>query len=230
MNTKIPVIIGKRIVKSFKNGESEQVVLKGVDINVYKGEFLTIFGRSGAGKSTLLYQLGLLDHPTSGEIHLLGQDTSKLTSSERTSFRLTKLGYVFQDYAILPELTALENVMLPLIMQGIPTHIAREQSITALNHVNLGHRLNNPPSKLSGGEQQRVSIARAVAHTPEILFADEPTANLDSETAANIMDLFQELHQKKQQTIVMITHEDEFKGKADRSIFLSDGRIEKFKD
>lgn len=227
MDKKNPIIVGKKIVRSFGSGNTEQIVLKGIDINIYKGEFLTIFGRSGAGKSTLLYQLGLLDHPNSGEIHILGHDTSKLSSSERTRFRLTKLGYVFQDYAILPELTALENVMLPLIMQGLPTNEARIKSAAALEQVNLGHRLDNPPSKLSGGEQQRVSIARAIAHDPEILFADEPTANLDSETAETIMDLFQELHKKHKQTIVMITHENEFKGKADRTIYLNDGQIAK---
>lgn len=227
MKPTTPVIIGKKIVRSFRNGDMDQVVLRGIDIEVYQGEFLTILGRSGAGKSTLLYQLGLLDHPTSGSIEILGQNTEKLTSNERTYFRLTKLGYVFQDYAVLPELTALENVMVPLLMQGIPDKIAREKSIKVLEQVGLGHRLDNPPSKLSGGEQQRVSIARAVAHEPQILFADEPTANLDSETAQTIMELFQELHKKNNQTIVMITHENEFKGKSDRTIYLSDGQIEK---
>ena len=180
----------KNLKKSFKDGESETQVLKGIDFRAETGEFIAIMGRSGAGKSTFLYQMSLLDEPTEGDIIIDGKDASSLTTEQRTSFRLTNLGYVFQDYALLPEMTALENVALPLLMQNIPETKAYKESSEALIRVGLEKRLNSLPSKLSGGEQQRVSIARAIAHHPKILFADEPTANLDNESSRIVMDFF----------------------------------------
>ncbi len=214
----------RNLIKKYRSGDSELVVLKGIDLDVKGGEFLAITGRSGSGKSTLLYQLGLLDYPNSGSIHIGDLDTAQLSPDERTTFRLNDLGYVFQDYALVPELTALENVTLPLIMQSLPIKEAESIGIKVLERVGLGHRLNNLPSKLSGGEQQRVSIARAIGHNPKIIFADEPTANLDSETSRTILDLFLGLH-KEGQTIVMVTHEPEYTVLADRVITLSDGRL-----
>jgi len=211
-------------MKSFKDGESEIKVLKGIDFKAEAGEFIAIMGRSGAGKSTLLYQMSLLDHPTSGEIIIDGKDTVNMSSEERTSFRLTTLGYVFQDYALLPEMTALENVALPLLMQNISEKEAYEKAIEHLIKVGLEKRLNNLPGQLSGGEQQRVSIARAIAHEPKILFADEPTANLDNESSRKIMDIFKELHSEGQ-TIIMVTHEVEYSKFAGRTIHLDDGKI-----
>ena len=181
-------------------------------------------GRSGAGKSTLLYQLSLLDEPTSGEIRINGKEAHMMSEREKMLFRLAEFGYVFQDYALLPELTALENVALPLYMQGVSRDAADEKARVALERVGLGKRLDNLPSQLSGGEQQRVSISRAIAHMPDILFADEPTANLDKESSATVMNIFKELH-KGGQTIIMVTHEEEFSLFAERIVKLDDGKI-----
>ena len=214
----------KNLKKSFEDGDSTTEILKGIDFVAESGEFIAIMGRSGAGKSTLLYQMSLLDKPTSGEIKIDGVDVLSLSTSERTSFRLSELGYVFQDYALLPEMTAIENVALPLLMQDIPEKVAYQKATDSLVRVGLGKRLNSLPSKLSGGEQQRVSIARAIAHEPKILFADEPTANLDNESSRIVMDFFKDLH-KSGQTIIMVTHELEYSKFAERTIRLDDGRI-----
>jgi putative ABC transport system ATP-binding protein len=218
------IIEVKNLVKSFKSGESELVVLKGLDLSVPEGQFLAITGRSGSGKSTLLYQLGLLDNPNSGEIKIEGIDISKLDNDAKTRFRLNKLGYVFQDYALIPELTALENVLLPLLQQGETMAEAEKKAKDSLVRIGLGDRMNNIPSKLSGGQQQRVSIARAIAHSPKIIFADEPTANLDTETSDQVLDAFIDLH-KQGQTIIMVTHEKEYSELTDRVVQLSDGKI-----
>jgi putative ABC transport system ATP-binding protein len=214
----------KNLVKKFKSGAGEITVLKGLDFSVSLGEFVSVTGRSGSGKSTLLYQLGLLDVPTSGLIVIDGVDIGSLSKDESTQFRLNYLGYIFQDYAILPSLTALENVMVALLMQGIEESHARGLSQKALERVGLGTKSSNLPSQLSGGEQQRVSIARAIAHNPKIIFADEPTANLDSETSENILNAFLDLH-RGGQTIVMVTHEPEYAKLTDRTVHLSDGVI-----
>ncbi len=212
--------------KSFTDGDKETKILKGVDLNIKRGEFVAIMGRSGAGKSTLLYQISLLDNPTAGKIIVDGVNIANLNNDERTAFRLRELGYVFQDYALLPDLSARENVVLPLLMQGISKKDAYEIADSGLSRVGLSGRLNSLPGKLSGGEQQRVSIARAISHEPTILFADEPTANLDSESSRMVMDIFKELH-KNGQTIVMVTHEEEYAKSADRIIFLKDGLVVK---
>jgi putative ABC transport system ATP-binding protein len=191
------------------------------------GEFVAIMGRSGAGKSTLLYQLSLLDTPTSGSIVLDGHTVDNLSNSEKTKFRLHTLGYVFQDYSLLPELTAEENIMVPLLMQGLSRDMARKRAQEVLRSVNLEHRKDNTPSELSGGEQQRVSIARAITHKPKILFADEPTANLDSFSSKIVMEIFQKLNKENGLTIVMVTHELEYGKLADRIVKLSDGLVVK---
>jgi putative ABC transport system ATP-binding protein len=177
------MITAKQLTRTYTSGTSIIRAIDRIDLTVNEGEFLSITGRSGSGKSTLMYQLGLLDLPTSGSISINGVDVVTLSEDARTRFRLKELGYVFQDYAVLPSLTALENVMLPLLMLGDTAHEARIKAERALTRVGLGDRMNNLPSQLSGGQQQRVSIARAIGHAPKILFADEPTANLDSETS-----------------------------------------------
>lgn len=212
------------LTKSYGQGERELVVLKNLSLSVKEGEFVSIIGRSGSGKSTLLHQVGILDYPNSGEIILDGADVSILNEDERTDFRLRKLGYVFQDYALVPELTAIENVAVPLLMQGLGKEEAYEKAASALTKVGLKNRLSNLPNQLSGGEQQRVSIARAIGHDPKIIFADEPTANLDSETANTVMQSFLELH-KGGQTIVMVTHEPEYAEMTERAVRLDDGHI-----
>jgi putative ABC transport system ATP-binding protein len=213
------------LTKSFTDGTEVAQVLKGISLTVEEGEFVAIMGRSGAGKSTLMYQMSLLDTPTSGSIKLSGRIVDRLNNEEKTHYRLTELGYVFQDYSLLPELTALENIMVPLLMQGITMEHAKTRALEVLKSVNLDHRQNNLPSELSGGEQQRVSIARAVTHKPKILFADEPTANLDSFSSRNVMDIFKKLNKEEGLTIVMVTHEEEYGKLADRIIKLSDGMV-----
>lgn len=212
------------IKKVFKNGQTELVALKGISFSVPEGQFLAITGKSGSGKSTLLYQISLLDHPTSGSIEIDGLVVDDLDSEKRTRIRLHALGYVFQDYAVIPSLTAIENVMVPLFMQGIGKEEAYEKAKEALTKVGLGQKLDNTPSKLSGGEQQRVAIARAIAHSPKIIFADEPTANLDTETSRSVLEVFKDLH-KKGQTIIMVTHEEDYARMSDRIIHLKDGEI-----
>ena len=214
----------KNLVKSFKDGDKETRVLKSINFIVKEGEWVSIVGRSGAGKSTFMYQMSLLDDPTSGEIKIFGKDTHTMTAEDKTVFRLNKLGYVFQDYALLPDLTATENVAVPLMMQGESKTNAYKEAKVSLERVGLGHRLDNLPSQLSGGEQQRTSIARALAHKPKILFADEPTANLDSDSSETIMDLFRDVH-KQGQTIIMVTHEKEYSRLSERIVTLDDGVI-----
>lgn len=221
------IISAQNIRKSFTDGTTITEVLKGVDLTVAQGEFVAIMGRSGAGKSTFLYQLSLLDTPTSGSITLNGRTIDSLSDSEKTSFRLRELGYVFQDYSLLPELTAVENIMVPLLMQGLSRKTAESRALQALASVNLAHRKDNTPSELSGGEQQRVSIARAITHKPKILFADEPTANLDSFSSQTVMEIFQKLNKEEGLTIVMVTHEPEYGKLADRVVRLSDGQVVK---
>lgn len=218
------MIKGEKILKKFGTGELALTALKNLSIEIRSGEFVAIIGPSGAGKSTLLYQLSLLDDPTSGEIYFDGAETSNLSQKEKTEIRLYKMGFVFQDYALLPELTALENVALPMLMQGETKMLALKKAETALKQIGLTDKKNNLPSQLSGGQQQRVSIARAIAHNPHVIFADEPTANLDSENGIHVMQAFLKLHAQGQ-TIVMITHEDEYAKYARRIISLKDGEI-----
>ena len=215
----------EHLTKTYKTGEREIHALRDVTFDIHEGDFLTITGRSGSGKSTLLYQLGLLDHPTSGTVYIDEVDVGHLDQNARTQYRLQYLGYVFQDYALVPTLTAAENALITMRMLGHPFGEALDAARDALQSVGLAERAGNLPSQLSGGEQQRVSIARAIVNTPKILFADEPTANLDSETAQQIMDLFRELH-RGGQTIVMVTHEPEYMQMGNRNIHLSDGAIE----
>jgi len=214
----------KNLTKTFIDGEKETRVLKNIDFSAEQGEWISIMGRSGAGKSTLMYQMSLLDDPTSGEVYLFGRDTHNMSANEKTLFRLSELGFVFQDYALRPDLTALENVAVPLMMQGKYKKESYSKAETSLERVGLGHRLDNFPSQLSGGEQQRTSIARALAHNPKILFADEPTANLDNESSRTIMRLFQEVH-RQGQTIIMVTHEEEYSSLSERIILLDDGKV-----
>jgi putative ABC transport system ATP-binding protein len=218
------IINVKNLTKSYKSGEADLVVLKNLELTVPKGQFLSITGRSGSGKSTLLYQLGLLDYPNTGEIMIDDVDVSKLDNDDRTKFRLNKLGYVFQDYALIPELSSIENVLLPLLMQGMPINEAKVKAIKSLERIGLHDKMDNVPSQLSGGQQQRVSIARAIAHDPKIIFADEPTANLDTETSDTVLEAFLALH-KQGQTIIMVTHEKEYSDLTDRVVLLSDGKI-----
>jgi putative ABC transport system ATP-binding protein len=218
------MITVKNLFKIFKSGDDEIRAVDDVSFDIPEGQFVAITGRSGSGKSTLLYQLGLLDRPTKGTIIIDDIDITALSDNEQTSLRLHTLGYIFQDYAILPTLTALENVMVPLLMQGDSEQVAQKKAAAALKRIGMGDRMNNLPGELSGGQQQRVSIARAIGHNPKIVFADEPTANLDSETSRTVLDAFIELN-KEGQTIIMVTHEPEYAALADRIITLGDGKL-----
>ncbi len=212
------------IHRYFGEGALRVHVLKGIDVSVRTGEFIAIMGKSGAGKSTLLYQLSALDTPSEGSISIDGKDILALSEKARTAFRLHTLGYVFQDYALVPDLSARENVMMPLLMKKMSWAQAQKTADEALDRVQLSGKYYNLPAMLSGGEQQRVAVARAIAGKPKILFADEPTANLDSVSGGQIIDLLRELH-KKGQTIVMVTHEDEYAQHCNRIITIEDGRV-----
>jgi putative ABC transport system ATP-binding protein len=216
----------KNLTKEFESGDQKIIAVNNLSFSVPAGQFLTVSGKSGSGKSTLLYQLGLLDIPTRGEVFVDGHELVNISEKERTEIRLNDFGYIFQDYAVLPSLSALENVMLPLLMQGFSEKEAIEKSEKALSKVGLLDRKNNKPGQLSGGQQQRVSIARAIAHDPKIIFADEPTANLDSETSDQVMKVFLDLN-KEGQTIIMVTHEAEYALLAHRTITMADGNIVK---
>lgn len=218
------MITVKNLFKIFKSGEDEIRAVDDVSFQIPEGQFVAITGRSGSGKSTLLYQLGLLDRPTEGTIAIDGVEVTTLSDNEQTLLRLHGLGYIFQDYAILPTLTALENVMVPLLMQGDSEKEAARKAAIALKRIGMGDRMHNLPGQLSGGQQQRVSIARAIGHNPKIVFADEPTANLDSETSRTVLDAFLELN-KEGQTIIMVTHEPEYAALTHRVIALADGKI-----
>lgn len=220
-----PIITAKGITRVFGKGDLEIQILKGIDITVSEGEFIAIMGKSGAGKSTLMYQLSVLDEPTDGEIIIDGTDVVTLDEQERTSFRLNTLGYVFQDYALVPDLSAEENVMLPLLMRGQDWPLASKNACAALDAVGLEGKYKNLPGQLSGGEQQRVSIARAVAGKPKILFADEPTANLDSISGKQVIALIASLNKDNMQTVVMVTHEREYALGCDRIIHMEDGLV-----
>jgi len=219
------MIIEVKNLKKTYEGKVPTHALKGVSFDVKKGEFVAIIGRSGSGKSTLLHQLGLLDTPTSGEIIMDGTSLVSFSEKQKTEFRLKKLGYVFQSYALLPELTALESVYLPLMLLNIDKKEYIKKASEMLKKVGLGSRLHHLPKELSGGEQQRVAIARALINDPLILFADEPTANLDSESSKVILKLFKELNKEIKQTIIMVTHEADDKKYVDRVIQLKDGII-----
>lgn len=214
----------RNLKKTFISGDQTINAVDDISFEVPRGQFLTISGKSGSGKSTLLYQLGLLDIPTSGEVLIDNKDCVNLNEEERTLLRLNDLGYIFQDYAILPSLTAIENVVLPLLMQGYTTKGAETKAKKALERVGILDRMNNLPSQLSGGQQQRVAIARAIAHDPKIIFADEPTANLDSETSEQVINAFLDLN-REGQTIIMVTHEPEYAKLAHRTITMADGKI-----
>jgi len=220
------MIIEVKNLKKTYEGDVPTYALKNINLEVEKGEFIALMGRSGSGKSTLLHQLGLLDIPTTGEVIIDGTNLMSFSEKQKSEYRLKKLGYVFQSYALLPELTAIESVYLPLMLSGITKDEYFKKASEMLNKVGLADRLNHLPREMSGGEQQRVAIARALINNPTILFADEPTANLDSESSLAILELFRELNKEIGQTIVMVTHEPDDKKYVDRVIWLKDGVIE----
>ena len=219
-------IEGKNIVKDFELGNTMTRVLKDVSIKVLKGEFVSIMGQSGSGKSTLLYILGGLDTPTRGTVSMNGIDISKFNDEKMSKIRRRKIGFVFQFYNLIPNLNVEENIMLPLLLDGKKARDYRKQLNEILEVVGLTDRRKHTPRELSGGQQQRVAIARALIGSPEILFADEPTGNLDSATGAEIMDLLRAINRDSGQTILMVTHSPEAAKSSNRVIMVKDGMIE----
>lgn len=221
------IISIKGLKHSFNLGKIEIPVLFGIDLSVRSGEFVALCGTSGSGKSTLLNLIGGLVKPTEGTISCLGHDITQMNENELSLFRREKLGFIFQAYNLLPELTALENVELPLIFAEVPQTRRREMALEALDTVGLADRLDHKPNELSGGQQQRVSIARALVNRPQLVLADEPTGNLDSRNEKEIIDLMLKMNQEQGKTFVVVTHDQSVAGRANRVVYLRDGLIEK---
>ncbi|MCU7197306.1 ABC transporter ATP-binding protein [Turicibacter sanguinis] len=214
----------KSIVKSYVLGDEEQVVLKGINFRVNEGEFVSILGPSGSGKSTMMNIIGCLDCSTSGSYILSGQDIKDLNENELADIRSHEIGFVFQSFQLLPRLTALQNVELPMIYAGIPSHERKVRAKEMLERVGLANRIHHYPNQLSGGQQQRVAIARAISTNPTILLADEPTGALDQKTSHQVMSLFKELNQEGR-TIIMITHDETIAKEASRIVRILDGNL-----
>lgn len=215
----------KDMCKIYNPGENEVRALDHVDVTIEENEFVAIIGHSGSGKSTLMNMLGCLDVPTSGSYFLHGQDVSSMTDDELSDIRNKEIGFIFQGFNLIPNLTAEENVELPLIYRGVGRRERRELAQEALRKVGLEHRMKHKPSEMSGGQQQRVAIARAIAQAPPVILADEPTGNLDSGSTKEIMDILRQLH-REGRTVILITHDNEIAAQAKRVIRIKDGRVE----
>ncbi|MBE6755846.1 MAG: ABC transporter ATP-binding protein [Ruminococcaceae bacterium] len=214
----------KDVYKIYNPGENEVRALDGVSLEINEGEFVAIIGQSGSGKSTLMNTLGLLDRPTSGEYFLSGRDVATLTDDEQSEIRNKQIGFIFQGFNLIPSLTAIDNVELPLVYRGMKKEERNRLSLEALERVGLGKRLHHRPSQMSGGQQQRVAIARAVAAKPPVILADEPTGNLDSSSGREVMRILHELSDEGR-TIILITHDNEIAEEANRIIRIQDGKI-----
>jgi putative ABC transport system ATP-binding protein len=214
------------LCKLYQQGENQITALDGLSLEIQQGSFAAVMGPSGSGKSTLLHLIGGLDRPTSGEILVDGRLIGQMADDQVTLFRRRKIGFIFQFFNLLPTLTAVENVALPLVLDGQAKSVADQRAASLLAKVGLAHRKNHLPEELSGGEIQRIAIARALCFSPPLLLADEPTGNLDSKNGAAILDLLRRLNQQDGCTIVMVTHSEEAANAAQRRIYLLDGRVE----
>jgi putative ABC transport system ATP-binding protein len=222
-----PLIQLRDVWKTYHLGENILHVLKDINLNIEKGEFVTIIGPSGSGKSTLMNQVGILDVPSKGKLYFEGKDISSLSESSLAQLRGKKIGFVFQQFNLIPTLTALENVILPTIFQNVPKEIRVEKAKRLLTTVGLGDRMNHKPNELSGGQQQRVAIARALVNNPEVILADEPTGNLDSKSGKQIMNMLTEFHSKEKKTIILVTHDTNLLRYSEKTIYLKDGEVVK---
>jgi lipoprotein-releasing system ATP-binding protein len=228
-----PIIRASGVVKSFRMGDQVLTVLKKVDLSVRPGEFVAIEGRSGSGKSTLLHVMGALDSATAGDIEYEGRSIPAMGGNERSALRNTQFGFVFQFYHLLPELNVMENTLLaPMIQHSWLGYRLKKRALAdrardVLTQLGMNHRLKQSPNRLSGGERQRVAIARALMNNPRVLFADEPTGNLDAETGRQIMAVLEKLHQEQGQTVIMVTHDRTLARRADRVLVMKDGKLEK---
>ena len=212
------------VEKVYGNGDTEVRALDGLDLTVHAGDYLAVMGASGSGKSTAMNILGCLDRPTAGSYRLNGVPVESLDDDALADLRNHQLGFVFQQFHLLPQLTAMENVMLPMVYAGVPAAERRQRAQEALERVGLGQRLSNKPNQLSGGQQQRVAIARAIINTPAMLLADEPTGALDSRTTEEVLEIFDELH-RSGITLVLVTHEDDVAARAEQVAQFRDGRM-----
>ncbi len=215
----------KKVKKTYKLGETEVHALQGVNVKISKGEFISIVGPSGSGKSTLMHIIGCLDIPSEGAYHLQGEDVGEMNGDQLADIRKKFIGFVFQDFYLLSDVTAWYNVALPMIYNRVPPKTRKERAINLLEEVGLADRINHLPNQLSGGERQRVTIARALSNNPEIILADEPTGNLDSVTGEGVMQIFYKLHEEGK-TVIIVTHEHYVADQAERKIHLKDGMIE----
>lgn len=216
----------EKVRRDYLVGDQVTVALDGVDLEIETGEYVAIVGPSGSGKSTMMNLIGCLDRPSSGVVEISGAATNQLNDDELTRLRSKSIGFVFQQFQLLPNTTAIENVMAPLLYQGVSAKLARQRAASMLEQLGLAERLNFDRNRLSGGQQQRVAIARALVSEPDIVLADEPTGALDSKTGAQVIELFQQLH-RQGRTIVLITHDLEIAASAPRRVFLRDGKIER---
>lgn len=222
----MPIVETHDLVKTYKMGDTIVRALDGLNMQVERGEFMAIMGRSGSGKSTLLNMLGCLDRPTSGTVLIDGVDVGKAKKSQLPKIRREKIGFVFQHFNLLPTMTALENVMLPLRYGGVPSDDRKRRAIEALTQVGMDHRMNHRPAELSGGEQQRASVARAIVTRPAIVLGDELTGELDSKTSRAVIELLRLFNRETQQTFVLVTHDPAVAEQTDRVVHLLDGRVD----
>ena len=222
-NTNGTIVRAEGLTKTFRLPAEEIVAVNGVDLEIKRGDFITLMGPSGSGKTTLLDLLGCLESSTSGKLTVLGKDVSNASEDELVSLRRARIGFVFQEFLLLPELTAVENVQLPATFARKP--ITRDEAMELLGRVGLEARANHLPKELSGGERQRVAVARSLAMSHDLLLADEPTGNLDSKNSRSVFDLFRKLNSEDGLTIVATTHDEKLGATADRSIYLEDGRV-----
>ena len=220
-----PLIELKNIRKTYFLGEIDVPVLKGISLEIGSGEYVALMGASGSGKSTLMNMIGALDRPTEGTYLLNGQDISKMTDEQLSDIRNQQIGFVFQNFCLIPRMSAVRNVEIPLRYANLPAKKRRERAMELLDLVGMSERANHKPNELSGGQNQRVAIARAMANDPEILLADEPTGALDSKTGHLVMDIFHRLHREQHKTIILITHSQELAQETQRMITISDGMI-----
>jgi len=220
-----PVAILDHVCKVYGSGDAAVTALNDLCMSVDQGEYLAVMGTSGSGKSTAMNILGCLDRPSGGSYRLNGTAVEHLSDDQLADLRNRELGFVFQQFHLLQELTALENVMLPMVYAGVPASERRERAVAALERVGLAQRMHNRPNQLSGGQQQRVAVARAIINQPKLLLADEPTGALDSRTTGEVLDLFDELHREQGMTILLVTHEHNVAERAERIVHFHDGRL-----
>lgn len=225
MEKKVVIDMHGIIKKYYENQPNELEILHGIDLKIYEGEFVAIVGESGSGKSTLMNMIGALDRPTEGNYFLDGEDVSTLSDERLSEIRNQKIGFVFQNFCLIPRTSAVRNVEVPMMYAGIPRKQRREKALELLDMVGMKERASHKPNELSGGQNQRVAIARAMVNDPSLILADEPTGALDSKTGHLVMDIFHKLHKEQHKTIVLITHSQELAKETERIITISDGNI-----